>query len=81
MTCKYMTTAVRTGGPGAGGVSVLVIDLSSPGINIRKIVNSGLNAASSAWVTLEDVKVPVENLIGNENQGFKTLMTSKPHVF
>ena len=31
----------------------------------------------SAWVTLENVKVPVENLVGKENKGFLTLMSSK----
>lgn len=71
-----MTTAVRTGGPGAGGVSVLVIETNSPGLTMRKIKNSGQNASNSQWVTLENVKVPVENLIGKENQGFPTLMTS-----
>ena len=39
-----MTTAVRTGGPGAGGVSVLVIPTDLPGYSARKIENSGLNA-------------------------------------
>lgn len=71
-----MTTAVRTGGPGAGGVSVLVIETNSPGLTMRKIKNSGQNASNSQWVALENVKVPVENLIGKENQGFPTLMTS-----
>ncbi|MCJ1305733.1 hypothetical protein MMC08_008549 [Hypocenomyce scalaris] len=76
LSATHMTTAVRTGGPGAGGVSVLVVETSSPGFSARKIHNSGANAGASAWVTLENVKIPVENLIGKENQGFKTLMTN-----
>lgn len=72
-----MTTAVRTGGPGSGGVSMLVIPLQLPGVTRRKIKNSGVNAGGSAWVTLENVKVPAENLIGTENAGFTYLMTSK----
>ncbi|BDD54657.1 hypothetical protein MAP00_000258 [Monascus purpureus] len=75
----HMTTAVRTGGPGAGGVSVLVIETNSPGLTMRKIKNSGQNASNSQWVALENVKVPVENLIGKENQGFPTLMTTNCH--
>lgn len=71
-----MTTAVRTGGSGAQGVSVLVIPTNSEGFSARKIKNSGNNAGNSAWVTLENVKVPVANLIGKENAGFKVLMTS-----
>jgi alkylation response protein AidB-like acyl-CoA dehydrogenase len=32
--------------------------------------------AGTAWIDLVDVKVPVENLIGEENKGFKILMGS-----
>ncbi|OCK80966.1 acyl-CoA dehydrogenase NM domain-like protein [Lepidopterella palustris CBS 459.81] len=76
MSSTHMTTAVRTGGPGAGGVSVLVIPTNSEGISARKIKNTGANAGGSAWVTLENVKVPVENLIGRENFGFQVLMSN-----
>lgn len=76
MTATHMTTAVRTGGPGAKGVSVLVIPLDSPGVSRRKIKNSGFHAGESTWVTMEDVVVPAENLIGEENNGFRYLMTN-----
>lgn len=76
-----MTTAVRTGGPGVGGVSVLVIPLDTPGVTAKKIYNSGHNAAGSAWVFLENAKVPVENLVGPENNGFPALMGSKFKAF
>ncbi|KAF9886357.1 hypothetical protein FE257_011502 [Aspergillus nanangensis] len=79
MTSTHMTTAVRTGGPGAAGVSVIVIPLDSEGVSIRKIHNSGCNASNAAWVTLSDVKVPRSNLIGVENQGFKCLMKNFNH--
>lgn len=78
MTATHMTTAVRTGGPGAGGVSVLIVPLDSPGVSKRKIKNSGANAGGNAWVTLDNVKVPTENLIGRENAGFKYIMMSRP---
>lgn len=70
----HMTTAVRTGGKGIGGISLLVIPLKSKGISLRKIENSGQNAGGSSWVTLEDVMVPAENLIGQENRGFDIIM-------
>ncbi|KIW32626.1 uncharacterized protein PV07_04157 [Cladophialophora immunda] len=76
LTATHMTTAVRTGGPGAGGISVLVIPTSSMGFSARKIHNSGTNAGGSAWVDLENVLVPVDNLIGPENQGFPILMSN-----
>jgi len=50
----HMTTAVRTGGKGMGGISLLVIPLSIPGVSIRKIESSGQNAGGSSWVTLDD---------------------------
>ncbi|OGM46631.1 acyl-CoA dehydrogenase [Aspergillus bombycis] len=72
----HMTTAVRTGadGSGASGISALVIPLSSEGITCQKIYNSGQNAGGSSFVDMEDVRVPVENLIGEENKGFQIIM-------
>lgn len=72
----HMTTAVRTGGPGLGGISLLVVPLSAPGIEIEKIQNSGQNAGGASWVRMTDVRVPVENLLGAENAGFKYIMTN-----
>lgn len=71
---SHMTTAVRTGGDGMGGISVLVIPMDSPGITVEKIRNSGQNAGGASFVDLDNVKVPVENLIGQENQGFSIIM-------
>lgn len=73
----HMTTAVRTGGPGLAGISLLVIPLrNTPGITRRQIHNSGQNAGGSSWITLEDVLVPAENLLGKENHGFRYIMTN-----
>lgn len=73
----HMTTAVRTGGPGLSGISLLVIPLKNIlGISMRKIYNSGQNAGGSSWITLEDVKVPATNLLGKENHGFRYIMTN-----
>lgn len=72
----HMTTAVRTGGPGMGGISVLVIPTNSPGFSHRRVENSGQKAGGASWVELDDVKVPAENLIGRENEGFKIVMTN-----
>ncbi|RDA93502.1 hypothetical protein CP533_3969 [Ophiocordyceps camponoti-saundersi (nom. inval.)] len=72
----HMTTAVRTGGKGRGGISVLVIPLSSPGVTIERIENSGQKAGGASFVHLDDVRVPAENLVGRENEGFSILMTN-----
>ncbi|KAF3909577.1 hypothetical protein AA313_de0205623 [Arthrobotrys entomopaga] len=75
----YFTTAVRTGGPGMGGVSVLLIEKTSPGVSVRKMDCQGVWSSGTTYITFEDVKVPVENLIGKENQGFKVIMTNFNH--
>jgi alkylation response protein AidB-like acyl-CoA dehydrogenase len=72
----HMTTAVRTGGQGASGLSVLVIPTSAQGVTARRIPNSGQKGGGASFVDLEDVRVPVENLLGKENQGFKIIMTN-----
>ncbi|EFQ25976.1 acyl-CoA dehydrogenase domain-containing protein [Colletotrichum graminicola] len=76
LRATHMTTAVRTGGSGAGGISVLVIPLDLPGVSRRRITNSGWNAGDSTWVALDDVKVPADHLIGQENSGFRYIMTN-----
>lgn len=70
----HMTTAVRTGGPGMKGVSLLVIPMNLEGITVDKIHNSGQNAGGASFVELDNVKVPAENLIGEENKGFPMIM-------
>ncbi|CAK4033503.1 Medium-chain specific acyl- dehydrogenase, mitochondrial [Lecanosticta acicola] len=72
----HMTTAVRTGGPGMPGISVLVIPTSSPGLAMRRIPNSGQKAGGASLVELDNVKVPAENLLGRENEGFKVIMVN-----
>jgi len=74
----YFTTAVRTGGPGMNGVSVLLIERSA-GVSTRKMDCQGVWSSGTTYITFEDVKVPVENLIGKENQGFKVIMTNFNH--
>ncbi|KAK0516716.1 hypothetical protein JMJ35_001319 [Cladonia borealis] len=75
----YFTTAVRTGGPGMNGVSALLIEREHGGVSTRKMDCQGVWASGTTYVTFEDVKVPVENLLGKENQGFKVIMTNFNH--
>jgi alkylation response protein AidB-like acyl-CoA dehydrogenase len=71
--CDYFTTAVRTGTKESGmnGVSVLLIERSMGGVSTRKMDCQGVWSSGTTYITFEDVKVPVENLIGKENKGFK----------
>lgn len=72
----YVTAAVRTGGSGSGGISVLIIPLKAPGVSTRKMFNSGVGASGSTFITFEDVLVPVENRIHKENRGFEVIMSN-----
>lgn len=75
----YFTVAVRTGGPGHGGVSALLIEKTMPGVSVRKIEVQGMRMSGSSYITFQDVKVPVENLLGRENEGFKVIMLNFNH--
>jgi len=70
----FFTVAVRTGGPGMGGVSLLLIERTMPGVKTHQMKCSGVWSSGTAYITFEDVKVPVEHLIGWENEGFKLIM-------
>jgi len=74
MTSHWATTAVRTGGPGAGGVSLLLIDLTAPGVTRTPLKKQGWWASDTAQIFFQDVEVPAENLIGVENHGFAGIM-------
>lgn len=67
----FVVTAVRTGGPGAGGVSLLVVEKGAPGFTVtRKLDKMGWRASDTAELAYVDVRVPVGNLVGAENSGF-----------
>ncbi|MGL6234697.1 MAG: acyl-CoA dehydrogenase family protein [Segniliparus sp.] len=67
----YVVTAVRTGGEGAGGVSLLVVDKQTPGFTVsRKLDKLGWRCSDTAELSYVDVRVPAENLVGAENTGF-----------
>jgi acyl-CoA dehydrogenase len=67
----FVVTAARTGGPGAGGVSLLVVDKGTPGFEVsRKLEKMGWRSSDTAELSYTDVRVPVANLIGPENSGF-----------
>lgn len=67
----YVVTAVRTGGAGAGGVSLIVVDKATPGFEVtRKLDKMGWRSSDTAELSYTDVRVPAANLIGAENTGF-----------
>jgi len=68
-------TMVRTGQPGPKGISCLVIDKEMPGVSFgAKERKLGWNASPTAQVIFDNVKVPVENRVGAEGDGFRFAM-------
>lgn len=75
----FFTTVVRTGGPGAGGLSLLLIPRDSPGIKVRKMETMFSTTHGTNFVEFEDVKVPVQNMIGKEGEAMKMVMVNFNH--
>jgi acyl-CoA dehydrogenase len=78
MRADFITTAVRTdpANKGAGGISVLVIDGDTPGLTRTALKKMGWWSSDTAHLRFDNCRVPVANLVGVENQGFKTFMNN-----
>ena len=71
----FVTCAVRTGGAGHGGISLLVIERGTPGFTVsKKLRKTGWWASDTAELSFEGCRVPVANRIGIENGGFPMIM-------
>ncbi|MEM6966387.1 MAG: acyl-CoA dehydrogenase family protein [Bacteroidota bacterium] len=71
----FIITVVKTNpDAGAAGVSLLVIDRNAEGVSARKLKKLGWHASDTAELNFDNVKVPIENLIGEEGKGFYYLM-------
>jgi acyl-CoA dehydrogenase len=77
MFADWISTAVRTGGPGVKGISQLLIPTDSAGLSrIPLDKKQGWWASDTATIFYDNVRVPVANLIGEENEGFKVIMSN-----
>jgi alkylation response protein AidB-like acyl-CoA dehydrogenase len=75
--CDLLVVACKTNpAAGARGVSLILVEATRPGFkrgrNLKKI---GLKAQDTSELFFDDVRVPVSNLLGEENRGFSLLMT------
>jgi len=77
MNANWFTTAVRTGGEGSAGVSTLLIPADAEGV-LRTALDKkqGWWCSDTATIYFDNVRVPVGNLIGQENRGFSVIMNN-----
>ena len=79
INADLVITAVRTGPDRHRGLSLLILERGMPGFergrNLQKI---GMHSQDTAELSFTDVRVPLANLLGEENQGFFQLVAKLP---
>lgn len=70
----YMVVACKTSSKGAGGISMIVVDGNAKGITRTNLKKLGWKASDTAEIAFDNVIVPKENLLGEENKGFYYIM-------
>ena len=73
----FITLAVRTGGPGYGGVSLVTFPTDVKGFSVsKKLAKVGNLSSDTALLFFEDCRIPARYLLGEENEGFYHVMTN-----
>jgi len=71
----FVTLAVRTGGEGASGISLVVFPTDTPGFRVGRALDKiGARASDTAELSFDDCRIPTRFLIGEENQGFQYIL-------
>ena len=70
----WLTVAVRTGGPGAAGISLLAVPGDAPGLERTALAKMGWWCSDTARLSFAGCRVPADHLIGEENAGFRAVM-------
>ncbi|MFI1018771.1 acyl-CoA dehydrogenase family protein [Streptomyces sp. NPDC020965] len=81
--CDLVLVVCRTSPPTAGnrrkGLSILVVDTASEGYAVgRSLHKIGMHASDTAELSFTDVRVPVENLLGEKGEAFSCLTANLP---
>jgi acyl-CoA dehydrogenase len=76
LRADWFTVAVRTGGPGAGGISLIAVPGASPGLHRTELDKMGWWCSDTAHLRFDGVRVPADHLIGLGNAGFRMIMAN-----
>ncbi|KNZ31657.1 MAG: acyl-CoA dehydrogenase [Methylibium sp. NZG] len=74
MRADWITLAVRTGGPGAAGISLIAVPGDTPGLERHALAKMGWWCSDTAQLRFNHCRVPADHLIGDENAGFRIVM-------
>ena len=74
MRADWITLAVRTGGPGAAGISLVVVPGDAPGLTRSPLAKMGWWCSDTAQLRFDGVRVPLDHLLGDEGAGFRMIM-------
>jgi acyl-CoA dehydrogenase len=75
--CDFITVACKTDtSAGAGGISLIVVEAGTPGFTASQLKKIGWHSSDTGEIAFDNVKVPVSNLVGEENMGFYYIMDS-----
>ena len=67
----WVVVGVRTGGPGFGGISLIVVPSDTPGFSVvRRLEKIGWHCSDTAELAFTDCRVPASNLVGAQDSGF-----------
>lgn len=75
MRADWLTVAVRTG-VGAGGISMVMVPGDAAGLSRSPLKKMGWLCSDTAQLRFDGVRVPVANLVGQEGDGFKMILTN-----
>ena len=66
----YGLVFARTGGPGRAGVTAFIVETNWPGFKVARVVHTLRSAKYATEIQMEDLRVPHENILGEEGGGF-----------
>jgi acyl-CoA dehydrogenase len=74
LRADWITLAVRTGGKGASGISLIAVPGDTPGLTRTPLAKMGWWCSDTAQLHFDRCRVPLDHLIGDENAGFRMVM-------